>query len=67
MGKCNFCKKKQYLDLQCKFCEHMYCTKCISYEAHTCPCYEEMQSAKRDMLSQKLFNEKTLSKKVAVI
>ncbi len=67
MTKCTNCKKKQYLELSCKFCAYKFCTNCLMYEVHNCTAYSEMKTSYRKELSDKLISEQVTDIKLQKI
>lgn len=64
MGKCVFCKKKDHLQLECKWCEQKFCTRCLQYEVHKCPNAENMRRDQFMRLASILGKGKTVADKL---
>lgn len=67
MARCNHCKKRTHLHLNCKYCDNVYCTTCLAYEVHACTNMAEMKEHKRETLMTKLEAEKVVGQKVIKI
>ena len=67
MSKCVNCKNTQYLDLECKYCNKKFCTKCLMYEVHGCSAFLDMKTVQRKNLQDKLFKEQVKEVKVSKI
>lgn len=43
MPRCVCCKRKNHLMITCKWCKVDFCTKCITYEIHSCKHINDMK------------------------
>ena len=65
--RCNFCKKKKSILLDCKYCKIDFCAKCIDILNHQCNNLDDCKKRKRDELENKLYSEKVEGLKIIKI
>lgn len=53
--RCFYCKKK-CIHIECKWCDHLYCSSCIRIEEHDCSGKDTCISFKREEMKQNLEN-----------
>lgn len=58
MVRCEFCKKKSSVPIECKACKLNLCTRCIDMSIHNCKniieyCYEKRKSLENILLENK--------------
>lgn len=62
--RCQSCKKKKKLFIECKFCTLFFCCSCIIPEIHHCSEQKKCVSQKVDELSKTLMNGLCVADKV---
>jgi hypothetical protein len=65
--KCNNCRKKKSILLECKYCNIAFCSACIELDIHKCKKINECRKRKRETLENKLLSEKSVINKVIKI
>jgi predicted nucleic acid binding AN1-type Zn finger protein len=65
--RCEYCKKKKGMLLDCRYCKNEYCSKCICLENHKCKNIEDCKKRKRNELENKLNLEKSEKNKIIKI
>lgn len=64
MGKCNICKRKKIILMQCKFCNNDMCTYCLLPETHNCTDITSCIQQSKEILSNDLINNKVIKEKI---
>lgn len=59
MPRCDFCKKKNSILLECKACSGNHCPRCVDLSVHECKKTEEYVNEKRKSLETALIQNKT--------
>jgi len=67
MSRCDFCKKKSSVPIDCSACKLSLCTRCIDMSIHQCEKLEDYKNEKRALLEQTLFSNKTINSKITQI
>lgn len=67
MPRCDHCKRKNHLLLNCKWCLLDCCTKCVSFEVHECKGLDAMKEHNLKKLEEELHKNKTESVKLIKI
>lgn len=62
--KCSHCCRKSTMNQTCKYCENTYCFSCLQQEVHECKNINVMIQEKQTLLSNKLYNEKCVGRKI---
>ena len=62
--RCEFCNKKNHLQLTCKWCIKYVCHKCIVPEHHNCTSIDKLKSKCLGDLTIALMSQKTMSEKI---
>ena len=63
--RCDFCNKKNHLNMSCKWCARSVCQRCIIPEVHCCPNIDDLKTQGLDKLSNTLMSQRTVKDKVA--
>lgn len=64
MARCEFCRKRSHLDMQCKWCKKAYCIACLQAEVHKCLNTEDMKNEQHLILENRLLREKVVGEKL---
>lgn len=64
MSRCAFCRKRNHLNMSCKWCAHDACVRCIQTEVHNCTGIPQMKETQVETLKQKLLSEKVVGEKL---
>lgn len=64
---CKCCNKKYGIKLDCKFCNHKFCTYCLMPEKHKCDNIVDCKRKSRDLLEDELMSNKCVKKKIESI
>ena len=67
MAKCQYCRKKFQLPMDCKSCNKKLCISCYSPEIHKCCNYDIIIRKEKEKLNEKLLNQKCISNKIEKI
>jgi len=67
MGRCVCCRKKNHMDLACKWCSQSVCTRCVLPEVHQCPSLSECVAHKTLELNTRLHEEQVRKRKLEAI
>lgn len=65
--RCEYCKKKKGMLLECKNCNKELCSRCIDLTIHKCDEIDKLKKRKREELENKLMSEKIESNKIIKI
>ena len=63
MVKCHLCKKKGCF-IECKYCNYVYCTRCLQPEMHECKQLMSCIENKKKMFEKSLQQNNTCNKNV---
>ena len=64
MPRCNKCRRKTSMPIQCKYCEKEHCMACRYEDVHKCENINVMRDDKIMLLEKTLMNQKTVSRKI---
>jgi len=67
MPRCEKCRKKTSMPIQCKYCKKEHCMSCRYEDVHKCEKINIMKEDKIMILEKTLMNQKTNSKKIVKI
>ena len=67
MPRCNNCRKKTSIPLECKYCKKEHCMSCRYEDVHKCEKINIMKEDKIMILEKTLMNQKTVSNKIKKI
>ncbi len=57
--RCQLCKKKCGIPMDCKYCKGGFCPSCLHLEKHNCSGIEKRREEERKLLEKKLSYEPT--------
>lgn len=67
MTRCIKCRKRNHMELHCKWCNSSVCTSCLQPEIHRCVGLKECAKYQLKELDKRLHSERVIHKKIESI